>query len=511
MSLLRLPPSVYYVFVAFLISGLVTLTPVPLGLSNGEINVATTFTIVGILYMVIGILWRRISASARPMLLGDAILSAILSWILVPLFSAIPLTLALNIPFIDAWFESVSGFTTTGLTIFTGEVDPDYHVYLPRVDEIPVMIQFWRSFLQWIGGIGILVLFAAFAVGRGIPSHLIGMAEGRYEHLEPSIARSMRAFIEVYAVLTVVAVLLFLIAGMPLYDAINHAMTGIATGGFSVRPESIAYYGSVLIELAAITIMLLGALNFSDHYAWLRGESLRIVRNPETHILIVIIALLSYSATTILVSKGWPLPEALRLSLFQFISAVTGTGFQTMDIASAPDAYKLMLTAACLLGGSILSTTGGIKMFRLLIVLSSLKWIYYEVSTGPGRVVVRKLAGRNIDMSTMQQAVAIISLFIVTWLSATILLLIIMPYRDITDIGFEAASALGNVGLSTGVATGGAPLAAKLVFIALMSLGRLEILPYLMAIGVAAYQAKLWLARRRRQRLAAKLVAQTMP
>ncbi len=494
------PPHVYYAYMVLYVSAAALLVPSLVAAYLGELRVSAWFLPHALAMLALGEAWRRLLRPSRGMRLDDAVIVAVLAWVTVPLLNAAPVSAALGVPFLDAWFEAVSGFTTTGLTVFTGEPDSLTGTYVPSVEELPRSIQFWRSFIQWLGGVGILVLFAAFASGGGIPSHLIGIAEGRYEHLEPSIARSVRAFLLVYAGLTVLAAALFLAAGMGLYEAVNHAMTGVATGGFSVHDESFAYYNSPLVEAAAVAVMVLGALNFADQYALVRSASLRILRNPETLAMVVIIALLSCLGAALLALRGYDVLSALRYSAFQFVSAVTGTGFQTMDLSGAPEDFKLLLTVACLLGGSIISTTGGIKMFRLVILVASFKWIYEEFVSVPGRIVVRKLGGRYVGMRELQQAVAIVALFISCWVAGTLAVYVLAPGARIVDVGFEVASALGNVGLSTGLTGASMPAAAKLVLIALMSLGRLEILPYLLAVVAAASQARLLLARRHRLR-----------
>ncbi len=500
---LRIPPHSYYLFVTLYVSSLAILVPGLLALGFSEYRVAEVMLPFAALYAALGALFKRVFEPSRSMRLDDAIIAAVSAWILVPLLNAIPVSLSIGVPFIDTWFEAVSGFTTTGLTMFTGSVDSFFKTYVPAVEELPKSILFWRSFIQWLGGIGILVLFAAFAAGGGIPSHLIGLAEGRYEHMEPSIARSIRAFIYVYSLLTLVGTILLYASGVrDVFEALNHAMTGIATGGFSFHSNSFAYYNSVTVEAAAVVIMVFGALNFADQYSlYFKGNASRLINNPETYAFATILAVLVAFGTLILALHGYEPLRALRYTVFQVVSAVSGTGFQTMDLGRAPDDYKLMLTVASLLGGSIISTTGGIKMFRLVMISSSLKWVYEEFTSVPGRVVVRKVGGRIVGVSELQQAVAVVSMFVGAWLTGTIALYIILPDAGLASVGFEVASALGNVGLSTGLTGASMPLAAKIVLIAEMTAGRLEIIPYILAVMAAVTQLRLLLARRRRQRL----------
>ncbi|HID41055.1 MAG TPA: hypothetical protein EYP33_02735, partial [Pyrodictium sp.] len=146
-----------------------------------------------LVYSLIALIWLTVTKPTRPVKIGETLVLVAFAWILTPLLSAIPIHCVLGIPFIDAWFESVSGFTITGLSVFNGAVDPDYNVYIPSVEELPFIITAWRAVAQWLGGFGIVVMFYVFARLGGIPAHLVGFAEGRFERLEPSIAHSVRA------------------------------------------------------------------------------------------------------------------------------------------------------------------------------------------------------------------------------------------------------------------------------------------------------------------------------
>jgi len=184
-----------------------------------------------------------------------------------------------------------------------------------------------------------------------------------------------------------------MLAGMNLYDALNHAMTGLATGGFSTHSQSFAYYNSVFIEAAAIIVMILGALNFADHYDLVRGRPRRILRNPETTAfflvssLAVLLSMLVYAT-----SKGMPSATDVRGIVFQVVSSISGTGFQTMDLSKAPQGFLLLLSFTNILGGSILSTTGGIKLFRLIVLAKSVTWnIETLLSSSASRRYLRPL------------------------------------------------------------------------------------------------------------------------
>ncbi len=499
---MRIPPPLYYQGYSLLVVALVSIVPGIVGaLMDSNVKPSLVLIDYGVVMGLLGILWIKMLKPSRPLDLGDAILAAAIAWVLVPLAAAAPVSMGLGIPFLDAWYESISGFTTTGLTMFTGQVDPVYGVYVPSVEELPHSIQFWRSFIQWVGGIGIIVIFAAFIIGGGLPAHLIGFAEGRYVHLEPSIARSVRGFIMVYVALTLFATLLFIVAGMSPYDAINHAMTGIATGGFSTRNASFASYNSYIIELAGVVVMTLGALNFADHYNLLiyllagRGEPLRLLRNPEHHVYALLVGFWVLTLTMLMSLNGYPCFIAFRYAIFQFVSALSGTGFQTMNLHTAPSYFKLVLTAACLTGGAILSTTGGIKLYRLLILFKTFKWTTASTVSARGIILARKIGREVVEETTLVQAVAIVTSFITTWIIGSILTFIFYPSASFSDVLFETASALGNVGLSTGITGAATPLPVKLVHMVLMTLGRLEIVPFIVAGSMAVTRTKRLLKR----------------
>lgn len=484
--------SIYYLHVAFLVSSLTLLAPSFIVLASGGDSVCLSLLLYGSMELIVAVFWRNYFAPSRRMTLSDAILVAVMLWLLVPILSSIPIMLVLGIPFVDAWFEGVSGFTTTGLTIFTGSIDPWFNTYVPRIEELPPSIQLWRSFTQWIGGIGILALFAAFAAGGALPAHVAGLAEGRYEHILPSVARSLRAFTQVYFIYTFIGVLLFMLAGMNFYDALNHAMTGIATGGFSTHSQSFAYYNNVFIEASAIIVMILGALNFADHYDLVRGRPRRILRNPETAAfflissLAILLSMLIYAA-----SKGLVSPVDVRGIVFQVISSISGTGFQTIDLSRAPQGFLLLLSFTNILGGSILSTTGGIKLFRLIVLTKSVTWNIETLLSSSARIVVRRVGDRVFRGNEVEQAVSVAFLFIVVLLAATLISAIFLPHKNIVLLLFEASSALGNVGLSTGITGASLPVPVKIIYIVLMLLGRLEILSYVTALMILRERARL--------------------
>ncbi|HIQ56407.1 MAG TPA: TrkH family potassium uptake protein [Pyrodictium sp.] len=489
----RLNPILYYVVYCQGIVAGVTIAPGIYGVLVGEYK-SFIMIIYGVTIGFIVFFLKIFCRPSRPLTLEDAILIAVASWTLVPILSAIPISLYLGLPFIDSWFEAVSGFTTTGLTMFSGTVDKDFNTYIPSVEELPRSVLFWRSLIQWIGGLGILVVLTALALSGGLPSHLVGFAEGRYERLEPSLARSLRRLLIVYLFLTLLAAILFYSTGMPPFDAINHAMTALATGGFSTHSNSIGYYDDPVLEGVVVLAMIWGATNFATHYKILFKGSLRAPLNdPELRMFVLLAVIGSLATTYTLYSKShYDITNALRYAVFQFISAMTGTGFQTTSLTNVPDETKFILTVACLIGGSYLSTTGGIKIYRLLVATYTISWTTKRVANIRGIVIKYRIGTKPLDFEELMRNVSIIFSFAILWALGTIATLMTVK-TNLANAGLEAASALGTVGVSSGITGAHIPLTLKLIYIALMSLGRLEIIPYIMAMRILISRTKLFL------------------
>ncbi|NOZ88632.1 MAG: TrkH family potassium uptake protein [Crenarchaeota archaeon] len=419
------------------------------------------------------------------------------SWLATPLLSAVPVAHVLHVPLIDAWFESISGYTTTGLSVFTGGVDPDYGVYIPSVEELPWSVLWWRAVSQWLGGFGVVVLF--YTIGRlgGLPAHLIGAAEGRYERLEPSIAHSIKALMSLYVVLTILGTALLYIAGMGPADALYHTMTGLATGGFSTHSSSIGFFDSVVVEAATIVVMLVGAFNFADMYAVLRGVPRRF--SGEIPGLLAIVAVEVTLGAVLLYATGWAPAGPVREAVYDVVSAATGTGFGISDLSGAPDAYKMLLVLAMLVGGSALSTTGGIKVFRAIIITRSIAWAVAETVYGEKKVTIKRVGSYVVDQSLLQSVASVLVLFLASLLAGALALMLVTG-ASAADAFFEAQSALCTVGLSVGITGAEASAATKAILMVLMTLGRLEVIGFLYAAVAARKMLRETLLARRRGR-----------
>ena len=448
------------------------------------------------LYLGLYLVWMGATRPSRSITLREAVVLVAVSWVLVPLLSAVPVAAALHVPLVDAWFESVSGFTTTGLSVFTGGVDPAYGVYVPSVEELPWSVQAWRALTQWLGGFGVVVVFYVFARLAGLPAHLVGFAEGRFERLEPSIARSIRALMRLYVVITLFAVLIIYLSGMPINDAVFHAMAAVSTGGFSTHSANVGYYASPLVWAATAVAMIIGALNFADLYAYFSMKPREASVEEKT--LAAVYSTMAPLAVGALLLAGASLAKALPWGLYDAASAVTTTGFGIHDLAKTSDLYKLILVVLMMIGGSAFSTAGGVKLYRVAVMASTLKWSWARVLRGADYIQVYRVGGETLDTEELARVIEVTMLFTVSAVAGAMVILATVPHTGLADALFEATSAVCTTGLSVGITSASTPLPAKLTLLALMDLGRLEIHVYLAAAAAAASAAKEWLRGRKR-------------
>jgi trk system potassium uptake protein TrkH len=455
--------------------------------AGGEQWAAEVYLAFGLAYLLAGYaLTRQPRATLTH---ATAVTLTVVSWITIPVLAAVPFMVAARIPFIDALFESVSGWTTTGLTILTGEPSSWRHVYVPRVEELPRTLQVWRTLMQWEGGLGIVVFTIGVLAAPGISAAALYLAEGRVEKIEASVAATAWKMFIIYSTLTGVSAALFFAAGMPLYDAISHAMTGVATAGFSTHSESIGYYISNRAVMAvAMVAILSGAINFRDHYNILTFRLRELARSVELKAQAVILSLAVLASLYV-----WARSPSFHESftplqvVFHVVSSSSTAGFQAGDLGSTPDAYKAILAFLALLGGSAFSTAGGIKVLRL-VVLARLATIEAALPMRPyGYKPSMRLGGRRLTEQYIRSVAVTAAAMVLTHFTLTIALAAAYPLRyTLADAAFEVASAMGNVGLSVGISAASAPVGAKLDLIAAMLLGRLEVMAYLVALYYAA-------------------------
>ncbi|MCA1951057.1 MAG: TrkH family potassium uptake protein [Treponema sp.] len=291
---------------------------------------------------------------------GDGFLLVSLAWFLTSILGSIPfiVTGVVSNP-VDALFESVSGFTTTGATIFAD------------VETLPRAILFWRAMTHWLGGMGIVVLTVALIPLLGVGGFQLLKAEApgpEKDKITPKITATAKILWFIYIGLTALEVLLLMIGGMNWFDAVTHAFATMATGGFGTKNASIAYYNSAWIDWVITIFMILAGMNFSLYYRALQGKFQDIIKNTELKVYLAIILIASLLIALTLLPKYNTMAEALRFSSFQVASILTTTGFATADFDLWPSFAKAVLLVLMFIGGCSGSTGGGIKVVRHVVL-----------------------------------------------------------------------------------------------------------------------------------------------
>lgn len=416
---------------------------------------------------------------------------------------------------LHALFESMSGWTGSGLTM--GIHEPS----LPRT------IQWWRSLIQWVGGVGVIVLTVSILSRPGSGSYALYRGEAREEKIHPSVVSTVRTVWKIFVGYTVLSVVVLFVAirasnygsALPLWEAgwqaLNHAMTGLSTGGFAVTDNSIGTYNSPLIETVLLPIMALGAIAFPIHYTILRNREVdKLWTDLQTRWLLAIFAVgvagltiqnlvsLPTTAGSAFVETadyfglsgiiGGPETDAIRDSAFHWVSALSCTGFQAAPLGQWSDGGKLLLSGAMTLGGAAGSTVGGIKIIRGYTISRGIQWQFSRVFLPESTVVNIEMNGRRLSRSEMDREfseAAIVSMLWVLLLVASSVLLVNLAGPEFTyaDALFEVASAQGNVGISTGITGPSMNPYAEAMFLFNMWIGRLEIIPVLVFFRSVLY------------------------
>jgi len=394
------------------------------------------------------------------MKLNTAMMLAGLAWFIIPFLGTIPFYISGNLDFLSAFFESMSGFTTTGLTMYSD------------VESLPRTILLWRSSIQWVGGIGILALFITILSKRSPVLRKLYTAEGRTDVVNFDVIRTSRKLWGFYAFVTFLCFVLLHFVGLPIFDAINTAFTALATGGFSVRNGSIGSYNNLHAEIVVMVFLIIGATNFFYMMGFFRNlASGRFSRNMESETFLIILSI----SILLLISIG---SLSTRISAFQAIAASTNCGFQTTTLSGFSDFNKIILTMLMIIGGSSGSTAGGIKIFRIIILFFAVYWYFKKLNLPEGAVFIRRLGKRTFSN---EEIVFIISYTIVYVTSLFVGALILAAHgHSFVDSAFEAASAIGNTGLSVGLTSISMSSLEKIVLMFEMWIGRVEIFSVLL-------------------------------
>lgn len=406
----------------------------------------------------------------------DGFVIVALGWLLISLFGALPFYFSGTIPsFVDAFFESSSGFTTTGSTL------------LSDIENLPRGILFWRSFTIWVGGMGILVLTIAILPSMGIGSMQIMKAESPgpiIGKIVPRLGTSAKILYGIYLGLTLIQIILLILAGMPVYDAFLHAFGTLGTGGFSNKNLSVSHYDSILIDIIIAVFMILSGINFSLYYFILRGNVKSFFKDQELRLYFIIMGSSIFLITCDLLyhSHYGSITSAFRYSGFQIASIMTSTGYTTTDFNLWPIFSKILLLILMILGGCAGSTAGGIKLSRILIGFRSFKYSFKRI-IHPNACYVVRFNGKKVEEQTVLNIMTYFFAYFLVFLIG--ILIISLNNFDMTTTISSVITTLNNVGLGFELV---GPMGnfsyfsdlSKVTFSFLMIIGRVEIYPILL-------------------------------
>ena len=458
---------------------------VSLWYGEADSDVFLLSTIVTLLAGVIGLLVGRRAESRMGEREGYVIVAMV--WVVFSTFGLLPYYLSGQVPsFTDAWFESMSGFTTTGATI------------IPNLEVITHGLLFWRSLTQWIGGMGIIVLSIAILPIFGLNGMQLYAAEVSgltYEKVSPRISDTAKMMWSIYILLTVTEVAALWLCGMDAFDAVCHSFSTIATGGFSTHNNSLEYYNSAAIHYTVTFFMFISGINFVLLIYLLRGKARNFFQDEELRWYSVAVLVFAVMLTMglYIARPGWTglhMERAFRDSIFTVISSMTSTGYTISDYMYWPVVawvviFFLMLTGAC--AGS---TAGGIKWVRLAIILKN-GVAEFQRRIHPNAIIPVKLNEKNVPQQTINNIMAFL-IFYIFIIVVTVVAFCASGVNFDESIG-AAVSAIGNVGISIGqFGPSGTyaefPMVAKWVMSFVMLIGRLEIFTVLLLFTRALWR-----------------------
>ena len=461
-----------------LLSGLLVL---PIGISYyydypslpGYMTETQAFTLTLVASFLLGLtLWKILPSGLEKLRDREGFAIVALSWVFVALAGAFPYYLSGASPvFIDAFFESMSGFTTTGASIF---VD---------IDVLPRGILFWRNLTQWFGGMGIILLSMAIFPALGIGSTHLFKAEipggVTVERMQPRLAETAKILWKTYVVLTVFEIILLQLGGLEFFDALCHSLSTVATGGFSTHTDSIGYFNSSYVESISILFMFLGGINFALHYQLVNGNFAAVFKNPELRfystMIVVGIVLATWGLNSS--SPDISLEQSFRKAAFNIVSINTTSGFVTDDFNAWPNFLRIFMLVIMMVGGCSGSTSGSLKVIRFIILFKIIRMELKKL-VHPRAIFHVKVAGKPVNPDDLTNVVAL-TCFFMGFATLGCILLSMMGV-DLTTAISSSIACLFNIG--PGLGQVGAignysdiPSMGKGILIAFMLMGRLEI------------------------------------
>ncbi len=454
----------------------ITCVPLIVAIIFSEWNMLLPMLAVPLTFYVVGMLIRRLPRTERVVRLSTSLCSVALFWLASAMVSGLPFMLGLHMGFTDALFEGMAGWTGTAFSM------------MRSLETAPHTLLFWRSYMQWVSGIGIISFAIAMASSTGLSRSKIFRTDSRDEPLMQGVISTGRALWKIYVILTFFALGLILFAGLSLWESLNLALAAISTGGFTLHEGGILYYHSVILELILIPIMIAGALPFKLYYLITENRRWSLFGDEQIKLFFVFVALGTAVLTYDLVFfNNLEYLPALHQGFFMAVSAITTTGFSIANIHAWASVSILFLAMLVFIGGSSGSTAGGIKLHRVTLAVRALLWWFRRLFVSGKVLLPFKLEGRVIPKATAELEVSknmlIIILSVVVIFVATLAVIqFYLTSFSLTEIVLDVVSAFSTCGLGSGYVSPEMPVISKWIFICVMWVGRLEVIPVVMLI-----------------------------
>lgn len=452
----------------------ITCVPLIVAVLFSEWNMLFSMGTVPVIFFLLGLTFRNIPRSERGVRLSMALCSVALFWLFCAIISGVPFMITLHMSFTDALFEGMAGWTGTAFSM------------IPAVDSAPKTLLFWRSYMQWISGIGIVAFAITTASSTGLFPSRLYRTEGRDEPLVPSVIATGRSLWKIYLFLTFLSIGIILFAGLSLWESVNLALVAISSGGFCIHSQGISSYQSPFLELLLIPVMIAGALPFRLYYLILENRRLSLFGDEQVRLFLILfgigVAVLTYD---LMFFEDLGFSLALEQALFMTVSAITTTGFQIANPRAWASVTLLFLTMIAFVGGCSGSTAGGIKLSRIALAFRALVWWFRRLFVSGKVLLPFRIEGRTIPKATAELEAAknmlVIILSVITIFIATLAILQChLTSFSLTEVVFEVVSAFSTSGMSTGYVSAEMPVISKWIFIGVMWIGRLEVIPVMM-------------------------------
>ena len=456
------------------------LVPFIIGVIYSEDN-HQIYIFVFIIVFAFGLfLWLLSRGSLKEIRITEGFVITILFWFVLGMIGSIPFVLS-GITIVDSVFESISGVTTTGATVLTA------------LEDLPKSLLIYRQLLQWIGGMGLIILVVAIMPSFGIGgSQLFKMDAPGFdssEKLTPTIRESAAALWKIYIGLTVLCLISYVLAGMDTFDAVSHALSTVSIGGFSTYDQSIGFFNNVYIEIVCIMFMLLSATSFSLHYySIFHGKRLKHFYDPELRFFfLVILGIIIIISFYYLIINNLDL-SSLRYIIFQTISIVTTSGFVTGEYSLMPGFVPFLLLVGAFIGACSGSVGGGLKAWRVLIIINQAKKEITKI-IHPSAVVTTKIGKKVIDASISEKVWGFFTIYVITFIM--LLMLVLSSGLDFESAFSAVGATLNNLGPGLGAVSenyGSLSTMTKITLCFAMILGRLEIFTLLVVLTPAFWR-----------------------